>query len=97
MNLDGTGIQQVTRFNAVTTYASDAVIGNASWIAFVRTDASRDPQVWIVRPDGTGLRQLSDDGASANSPSLSADGASLAFIQNGQEVLAWLSFTTQVT
>ncbi len=84
MNLDGTAIQPATRLSPVTSHASDATIANnGSWIAFTRTDG-QSSQIWIVRPDGTALRRLSDGSANATSPSISSDGGSVSFIQQGQ-------------
>ena len=84
MNLDGTAIQQVTRLPSAAVYASDAVIANnGTWIAFARAEA-QSTQIWIVRPDGTGLRRISEGGANAISPSISSDGAIVSFVQSGQ-------------
>jgi uncharacterized protein (TIGR03437 family) len=88
MNLDGTGIQQVTRLGAVTSFASDAVIANnGTWIAFARTEPAgftSSTQIWIVKPDGSNLRRISNGEADATSPSISADGTIVSFIQGGQ-------------
>lgn len=84
MNLDGTAIQQVTRLSPVSSHALDATIAaNGSWIAFTRIDGPNS-QIWIVRPDGSGLRRLSDGTTNATSPSLSSDGGGVSFIQQGQ-------------
>lgn len=80
MNLDGTAIQQVTRLSPVTAHASDATIAaNGSWIAFVLNS-----RIWIVRPDGSGLQQISEGTADASSPSISSDGGVVSFVQAGQ-------------
>jgi uncharacterized protein (TIGR03437 family) len=85
IGLDGNGRQQVTRFGAATSVASEAVIAaNGSWIAFVLTERGLNAQIWVVRPDGTGLRRISDGVAEAASPSITADGGMVAFIQSGQ-------------
>jgi uncharacterized protein (TIGR03437 family) len=89
MNLDGTGVQQVTHLNTVTSVASDAVISsNGTWIAFTLNDGARLgsflSQVWAVKSDGTGLHRISDGTANATNPSLSADGSVITFLQDGQ-------------
>jgi WD40 repeat protein len=65
---------------------------DGTWIAFSCDRASLNPrlpardftirhstEIHIVRPDGTGLRRVSVDGAFAGSPSWSPDGTRLAF------------------
>ncbi len=53
---------------------------NGEWIAFTSRFSSQ-PQVWIVRPDGSGLTQLTsgNDGSTSIAPIWSADGLKLAF------------------
>jgi len=85
MNLDGSGVQQVTQLGSATSVASDAVISeNGQWIAFARSDSQSASQIWVVQPDGSGLHQVSDGTTRATSPSLSSDGAVVSFVQNGQ-------------
>ena len=55
------------------------------WIAFERRQTDLDAnrgrtQVWIVRPDGTGLRQLTTHASGATGPCWTPDGASLLFL-----------------
>jgi Tol biopolymer transport system component len=64
----------------------------ASWspdgrlIAFSRTEADlrNDPnpvyQIWVVKPDGSGLRQVTTRARGASSPTWSPDGRRLAFV-----------------
>jgi dipeptidyl aminopeptidase/acylaminoacyl peptidase len=54
---------------------------DSQWIAFLsqRTDYN---QVWLIRPDGTGLRQLTDVGTNIEEFSWSPDGTRLAVIVN---------------
>jgi dipeptidyl aminopeptidase/acylaminoacyl peptidase len=54
---------------------------DSQWIAFLsqRTDYN---QVWLIRPDGTGLRQLTDLGTNIEEFSWSPDGTRLAVIVN---------------
>ena len=88
MNLDGTAAQQVTHLTSESA-ASEAVISaNGTWIAFTLNDGGRLgkalSQVWAVRSDGTSLHRISDGTSDATSPSLSADGAVITFLQGGQ-------------
>jgi Tol biopolymer transport system component len=54
------------------------------WIAFTQANADR-PDVFIVHPDGTGLRQLtsSSGGLGSYGPVWSPDGSALLFVRNG--------------
>jgi len=90
INLDGTGLRQVTRFGTNSRfYASRATMSlDGSVIAFesnyAETGPQPDSQIWIVRSDGTGLRRLSTGTESATSPSISADGSTVVYVQAGQ-------------
>jgi uncharacterized protein (TIGR03437 family) len=83
INLDGTGLRQVTKFGSATFYAGNATISaDGAWIAFEANFSVT--QTWIVRPDGTGLRQVSGGSDAATSTSISADGSMVTFVQGGQ-------------
>jgi uncharacterized protein (TIGR03437 family) len=85
MNLNGSSIQQVTHLSPATSVASDAVIAaNGSWIAFTRSDPTVKPQIWVVKPDGTSLHPVSVASTGATGPSISADGSTVSFLQDGQ-------------
>ena len=89
MNLDGTGVRQVTKFGDSQLYVRDATISaDGTTIAFVsnysvagRADAN---QIWTVKSDGTGLTMLSGGSNPASNPSISLDGSTVTFLQNGQ-------------
>lgn len=84
MNFDGTDVQPLTNFGSPAVAASHAVIStNGQWIAFERTQGS-STQVWMVRSDGSGLRQVSVGSSNATQPSISADGDVVSFLQDGQ-------------
>lgn len=53
---------------------------DGSWIAFTSRMASQ-PQVWVVHPDGTGLKRLTDgkDGSTSVAPIWSPEGRQLLF------------------
>lgn len=80
INLDGTGLRQVTKFG---TYALDArnatISADGAWIAF-----EVNLETWIVRADGTGLRQVSEGSDAVSAASISADGGVVTFVQGGQ-------------
>lgn len=89
MNLDGSNRKQVTQFGNPNFYASNATISaDGSLIAFESNFSDQGPQlanqIWIVRPDGTGLRQISTGPDGASIPSISGDGSVVTYVQSGQ-------------
>ncbi|HJZ96882.1 MAG TPA: hypothetical protein VKE70_10280 [Candidatus Solibacter sp.] len=89
INLDGTGLRQVTKFGNPLFFAGSATISaDGAWIAFESNYGTSGPQtisqIWVVRADGTDLRQLSGGTNSANSPSIAADGSIVTYLQGGQ-------------
>ncbi len=89
MNLDGTNLKQVTHFGTSSFYALNATISaNGSLIAFESNFSDQGPQlanqIWVVRPDGAGLRQLSTGSDIASNPSISGDGSVVTYLQSGQ-------------
>src|SRR5207244_6113563 len=88
MNLNGTGVKQVTKFGNASFLASNATISAcAELIAFesnFATDGGQVNQIWVVSPDGSGLRKLSSGDEIAGSPSISADGSVVTLTQGGQ-------------
>ena len=103
MNLDGTNIHRVVPFGTdPTIYARNAVISaDGTTVAFESNFAglgnppAKTDQVWVSRVDGTGLRQLTTGSSPASNPTLSADGSLVAFVQNGQALLARSDGTSQ--
>ncbi len=92
MNLDGTNIRALTNFaSANSLFIQNATISaDGGTVVF---ESNLDPsgaapissaQIWLVRGDGAGLRQLSVGPDPATSPAISADGSLLTFIQKGQ-------------
>ena len=71
---------------------------DGKWIAFLsqRTDYN---QVWLIRPDGTDMRQVTDLGTNVEEFSWSPDGTRLAIIVNrrGRLDLAATSLTSGKT
>jgi uncharacterized protein (TIGR03437 family) len=91
MTMDGADIRPVTRFgNNASIFSRNATIAaNGSLIAFESNfdpDANGpgDTHVWVVRPDGTGLRRLTSGAEPATDPSISGDGAFVVFTRSGQ-------------
>ena len=76
---DGTGYEQLLGLE-LNTLAVDS----AAWspdgqrIALAAQKGAADSQIWLVNSDGTGLRQLTTEGAS-KAPTWSPDGSSIAF------------------
>ena len=88
MNLDGTGLRQVTKFGNANFFAGNATVSaDGSLIAFESNFSDNAPQpvnqIWVVHPDGTGLQQLSTGPDGASSPSISGDGSVVLFVQSG--------------
>jgi TolB protein len=53
---------------------------DGDWIAFVRAEQDqRRSEIWLVHPDGSGLRQLTRLGSESRWPSWAPDGSKLAF------------------
>ncbi|MEO6349042.1 MAG: hypothetical protein ABIP53_00115 [Candidatus Limnocylindrales bacterium] len=75
---DGSGVKQIvsTDIGAVSAQWSP----DAEWIAFT-TRLRSQPQVWIVRPDGSDLTQLTtgSDGSTSVAPVWSPDGKKILF------------------
>ncbi|MDQ6701111.1 MAG: LpqB family beta-propeller domain-containing protein, partial [Acidobacteriota bacterium] len=91
MKLDGTDIRALTSL----TSASRSFLQNATVSADGNTVVfESDTQIWIVRGDGTALRQVTTGSDPASSPSLSADGSVLTFIQSGQVYMLRTDSTT---
>jgi uncharacterized protein (TIGR03437 family) len=91
MNLNGTGVKQVTAFNDANILARDATISaDGTMIAFLANfdtgtqKATQDTRLFRIRADGTALQQITSGETPASSPSLSSDGSRLAFASQGQ-------------
>lgn len=90
MQLDGTNLQNLTRFgNSSVVSANAAISADGSTIVFETTYAGKgaavhEPQIWAVQPDGSQLRQLTFGPDSATNPSISGDGKSIVFLQSGK-------------
>jgi hypothetical protein len=89
INLDGGGLRQVTKLGNPAFFAGNSTISaDGAWIAFESNFSESGPQpvnqAWMVRPDGTGLRKISDGSDAVSGTSISADGSVAAFVQGGQ-------------
>jgi len=86
MNLDGTNLRKVTEFTDTSAYPQEATISaDGSLIAFTVPSADGTTTLYTIRSDGY---QFSAVAAGAvSSPSLSADGTLLAYIDTGRVVV----------
>lgn len=82
MNADGSGERRLTHaIPGGNGNADPAWSPDGTWIAFDGDDAQGHGDIWIVHPDGTGLRNLTNSfGIEDFWPSWSPDGARLAFV-----------------
>lgn len=86
MNLDGTNMRNLTHLPNTTVYAQNAVISaDGRTIAFESNAnvPSGPQQIFAIEADGSGMRQLTS-GSGASTPSLSADGMLVAYVESGQ-------------
>jgi Tol biopolymer transport system component len=85
---DGTGLHEIVPIDVGATSVQWSP--DATMLAFT-SRLSYQPQVWVVRPDGSGLVQLTDgaDGSTSITPVWSPDGRKLLFQRkaNGQVTL----------
>lgn len=92
MNLDGSNIRNLTKFgNNSAIFAANATLSaDGKTVVFesnyagAATPPAKDTQLWSVQGDGSGLRQLTSGPDAAASPSISADGQAIVFLQSGQ-------------
>ncbi|MGA2136661.1 MAG: hypothetical protein ABSH50_30595 [Bryobacteraceae bacterium] len=91
INLDGTGLRNVTQFSNVNDFAQQAVISaDGQTIAFESNygiENQAATQVFVINGNGSGLHQLTS-GNTASNASLSGDGSLVAFVQSGQVQVA---------
>jgi len=94
IGLNGSGLRNLTNFGPNSAiFAANAVISmTGDVVAFESNygDTSGQVQIWMIRTGATGLRKLSTGAGPASSPSISADGAVVAFAQEGQ---IWITRT----
>jgi uncharacterized protein (TIGR03437 family) len=96
MNLDGTNIQDVSKFGSnPLVYSNNATISaDGSMIAFESNSVpdlvtgssmiQQPTQIWAVHTDGTGLHAVTSGTEPSTQPSISGDGSLVAFVRNGQ-------------
>ena len=89
MNIVGTNLHPLTHFGNPNFYAANATISaDGSLIAFESNFSDQGPQltnqIWVIQPNGPGLRQLSTGPDGASNPSISGDGSVVTYVQSGQ-------------
>jgi TolB protein len=77
MNEDGTDIRRLTWNGAQDQFPR--VSPDGSRIAFARTVAGNDLDIWIMNADGTGERQLTSGPARDDQPAFTQDGTEVVF------------------
>jgi TolB protein len=80
------GVLVVTAILACSTLAGEASGGPGDLIAFTRCreldSCQRGSDIWLMKPDATGLQRITRDGSRNTSPSWSPDGRRIAFVSS---------------
>jgi TolB protein len=65
---DGTDLKQLTRFPATTEVLSASYSPDGRWIVFSKTGRAGLPDLFAIRPNGSGLRQITRTAAWESAP-----------------------------
>ena len=79
INSDGTNRQQLT-FSEPGYSQAPRISADGSMIAFIY---SNDREIYVIKPDGTGLRQVSVNADHGYGSAISGDGSIVAYTSNG--------------
>lgn len=77
INSDGSGVTQVTSGQG-SRDGRPAWSPDGSWLAFY-SERDGNPEIYLIRPDGTGVQRLTNNPAEDATPSWSSDGTRLFF------------------
>lgn len=78
VNADGTGLVRIAYTGTADNYIGASFSPDGSQIAYSRADGS-DPDVFVIRPDGSSQRQVTFSRGTDVDPTWSGDGSRIAF------------------
>ena len=81
MQADGTGVRRLTD-DDLAVEGEPAWSPDGRWIAYTRASGSEFREIWVVRPDGSGRRSVTELNAKSYAPAWAPDSKRLAFSSN---------------
>ncbi len=81
INLDGTGLKQITHLPSGESASDPVISADGSRIVFTHNflESLRPGEIWTVRTDGSDLRRLSTETTGVSGATISADGSTVAY------------------
>ena len=83
MNADGSGVRQLTEFDATTFYASLSPDGDTIYFVSRQTGSF---EIYSMNPNGRGVKQLSKNVGTVYAPELSPNGERIVFTNHGNGI-----------